>query len=555
MNVERARRSAVVSAGIVLVSGLALSAPVAMAGDLAAGSTAGATAFGPQSYRPLRVTADVRASVNDPVPTRTFSSPYMLIDPDNPRVVVASAVEMRSRICYLLRSDDAGATWSILPAVPALASYPDCFTVNGGATQTPLAWGRHHTLYYGLLGYDNQDGGASRKADISVQLARSTNLGSSWNTVLVDNNRGKMGTATTNDGIVASIAVDSHSSGRDIVYVGWRQSQPFVKGSPNRAMVATSADGGQTFAAPVNIGDFYHASYTDVNGKTYQESLGTPQLAVNQRAGTLYAVASASVPFSVIKRPPLPIMLAVSTDHGRSFTVRTAVPPSFTATLPVLRWSPMGGPQGTLLLVYENNPDQTQGNEFIFFQRSTDGGRTWSAPLRLDDDNPAQQYNHFMPDMSVAPNGRIDVAWFDFRQTNAFADNVYYTYSTDDGTTWAHNIRVTSRPINLDFGVNSGFDVRQPVGIASSNQYAAFGWSDTRLATPSTQTQDVFTADVQFAPLPAPGSQVLSYLAAILGGVAVAGLIFFVAVLARRRPKAVPPASPSQPQHEPVGSG
>src|SRR6202011_1143418 len=139
----------------------------------------GGTSFASQAYAPLRVTTPIQVTKDDPLPTRTYSEPSMLVDPDNPKVIVASAVEMRTRICYLMRSTDAGATWSVLPALPGTNAFPDCFTVNGGQTQSPLAWGRNHTLYYGLLGYNQADGGNGRKGNISVLLARSTDLGTS----------------------------------------------------------------------------------------------------------------------------------------------------------------------------------------------------------------------------------------------------------------------------------------------------------------------------------------------------------------------------------------
>jgi hypothetical protein len=481
----------------------------------------------------------------------------MLVDPENPKVIVASAVEMRTQICYLMRSTDAGVTWHILPALPGTNAFPDCFTVNGGQTQSPLAWGRNHTLYYGLLGYNQSDGGNGRQGDMSVLLARSTDLGTSWNTTIVDNSRGKTGEMVQNDSPVASVAVDSHSAGRDIVYVAWNQSFPKSKSPDSPTLVATSMDGGQTFGPPVNVNPFYHDTYTDSDGTVYHVGLGTPFLAVGT-TGTLYAVGGAAVPFSVTVYPPLPLLSAVSTDHGRTWTVTKFTDASHDLSQPVLKASNLGGPNGTLLLVYQDKlGSQAQGSEDIYFQRSTDGAKSWSTPLRLNDDDPANQTYHFMPNLSVAPNGRIDVAWYDFRNQQSFANDVYYTYSTDNGTSWAKNIRITDQTIDRTFGPNANFDIRIPPGVASTNAYATVGWSDTRLGNSATQTQDVYANVVQFTPLPSGGTnRTLRYLEAAAGALLAAGLVVLVIALVRRRDDVLPPPPPAakSPEREPVGA-
>ena len=544
-------------------AGTALAAATVGLGGAGAGAQAiasqasGRTSFGAQAYSPLRVTTAQRVTRSDPLPTRTYSEPYMLVDPENPKVIVASAVEMRTQICYLMRSTDAGASWSTMPALPGTADFPDCFTVNGGQTQSPMAWGRNHTLYYALLGYNQADGGSGRRGDMSVLLARSTDLGTTWRTTVVDNNRGKTGDQITQDSPVASVAVDSHSGSRDIVYVGWNQSFPKKQSADSPALVASSTDGGVSFGTPVDLNTSYHDTYTDTDGMKYNVTFGTPFLAVGP-AGTLYAVAGAGVSFSVMTYPPLPLLSAVSTDHGKTWTAQKISDASHDISQPVLAASTRGGPKGTLVLVYQNKVGtQDQGSEDIYVQRSTDGAKTWSAPVRLNDDDPADQTYHFMPNVSVAPGGRIDVAWYDWRNETRFNNDVYYTYSTDNGSTWAKNIRVTDRSVDRTFGPNANFDIRIPPGIASTNDYAAVGWSDTRLGNSATQTQDVFADVVQFKPVTGTTSnRTLRYLAAAAAGLAIAGVVVLVVALTRRRRNVEPPPpAPRERQPEPVGAG
>ena len=553
MNVRSSRLRSLLCTASLLTASIVLGSPAALSSPSQTSPGSGGTQFGHQDTAPRRITAAQRATADNPVPSRTYSSPFLLVDPDNPRVIVASAVEMRSKVCYLMRSTDAGVHWTTLPSLPALASYPYCFTANGGNTESPMAWGRNHTLYYGLLGYGEQDGGASRSANMSVLLARSTDLGNSWSTTLVENARGKSGADVENNEPLASIAVDSHRGGQDIVYVSWRQNIPNVKNAAPKSMVATSTDGGRTFSAPVNLSQFTQATFQDATGATFHVPFNTPHLAVNQKTGALYAVVEVrTFGYGAQNPPPQPLYLATSTNRGKTFTVKQLSRISPDLGAPVAQWSPAGSSQGTLLVVFQDKFGQTQGSADIYVQRSTDGGKTWSPEVRLNDDDPANQTYHFMPNMSVAPNGRVDVAWYDFRNAKSFAQDVYYTYSTDAGVSWAGNTRMSDRLTDLSLGVNANFDVRQPPGVASADQYAAFGWPDTRLGTPATQTQDVFTDVAQFAPLRSGASSTLKYLAAGFAGVAAAGLIILALVLVRRRPREVEPMPPVGP--EPVGA-
>ncbi|MGH9121943.1 MAG: hypothetical protein ACRDYC_08350, partial [Acidimicrobiales bacterium] len=228
------RRSAFCGLAAAIALGVGTSPGLALA-DVA---TTNAT-FTSQGSTVKRITTSVRMTKDEPVPTRGFSGPYMLADPNNPRIIVAASVEMRTRVCYLMRSDDGGDTWHILSATPGLTNYPFCFSPFGGTSQSPLAFGRDGALYYGLNGWWAQGGEGGRSGDYSVLLARSTNLGNSWATSFVINNRGKTGAAVGNDAPVPSIAVDSRSGTEDSVYVSYDQSMPnAVPAPPFGAVVA-----------------------------------------------------------------------------------------------------------------------------------------------------------------------------------------------------------------------------------------------------------------------------------------------------------------------------
>ena len=115
----------------------------------------------------------------------------------------------------------------------------------------------------------------------------------------------------------------------------------------------------------------------------------------------------------------------------------------------------------------------------VMFSRSTDSGSTWSAPLRINDDAPDQNADHWFGTMSVAPNGRIDVCWYDTRNSasNTLSE-LYYTWSEDGGLTFAAN-----RPLSPAFDHSLGYPAQQKmgdyIGMVSLNEGACIVYTAT----------------------------------------------------------------------------
>ena len=59
--------------------------------------------------------------------------------------------------------------------------------------------------------------------------------------------------------------------------------------------------------------------------------------------------------------------------------------------------------------------------------------------------------------------------------------DVSYTYSLDEGRTFAPNIKITDRIIDRRFGIWQGnADIHGPTGIISSDDTVYFTWQDSR---------------------------------------------------------------------------
>ena len=70
----------------------------------------------------------------------------------------------------------------------------------------------------------------------------------------------------------------------------------------------------------------------------------------------------------------------------------------------------------------------------IVFSRSTDGGATWTASMKVNDDN-VQGKDQFFPWMTVGTDGTIHVIVDGPREAavNGFPYREYYSQSTDEG--------------------------------------------------------------------------------------------------------------------------
>jgi FG-GAP-like repeat len=86
----------------------------------------------------------------------------------------------------------------------------------------------------------------------------------------------------------------------------------------------------------------------------------------------------------------------------------------------------------------------TNGSD-VMFVRSTNGGITFSAPRRVNDDPINHAKWHWFGTLSVAPSGRIDVVWYDTRNSpNNVTSQLFYSFSIDGGNTWSPNVAVSN---------------------------------------------------------------------------------------------------------------
>lgn len=118
-----------------------------------------------------------------------------------------------------------------------------------------------------------------------------------------------------------------------------------------------------------------------------------------------------------------------------------------------------GGPtRGNVYVLGSVNPPGADPLD-VHFIRSTDGGQTWTAPVRVNDDASTGAFQWFGT-MSVAPDGRLDVVWNDTRSDpSGVISELYYAYSTDAGDSWSGGL-----PVSPAFDSTVGFPQQNKIG-------------------------------------------------------------------------------------------
>jgi hypothetical protein len=105
--------------------------------------------------------------------------------------------------------------------------------------------------------------------------------------------------------------------------------------------------------------------------------------------------------------------------------------------------------------------DLRDGNNEIYYKRSTDGGTTWGSDIRLTTDAAIS----ILPSLAVS-GAAVHVVWRDSRDGN---QEIYYKGSSDGGTTWGADTRLTN-----SIGTSTS------PSVAADGQYVYAAWQDNR---------------------------------------------------------------------------
>ncbi|MCZ6726478.1 MAG: sialidase family protein, partial [Acidobacteria bacterium] len=161
--------------------------------------------------------------------------------------------------------------------------------------------------------------------------------------------------------------------------------------------------------------------------------------------GNLYLIGTGGTGFSVLRSSnaqdsgqAMVFDASASVDLGGSLVFSAGPNPGGLLGQAWIATNPQNGDLYALASVNPAGADPLD----VHFSRSVDGGTTWSAPVRVNDDPGTSSWQWFGT-LSVAPNGRIDVIWNDTRNSAGLDSELFYSFSTDGGVTWRPNVALS----------------------------------------------------------------------------------------------------------------
>lgn len=352
------------------------------------------------------------------------NEPSIMMDPNNTDNLVAGAI--LDNYAY---SHDGGLTWTAGKLYSSFGVWGDPVIdvdVNGD-------------FYYFHLSNPPSGSWIDR-----IVCQKSTDLGVTWND----------GTFT---GLNGTKAQDKHWTSIDRsnnnIYMTWTQFDDYGSSSPTDSSIilfSKSTDAGGTWSTPMRInkqaGDCVDTDNT-VEG-------AVPAVGPN---GEIY----------VSWAGPGGIHFDKSTDQGNTWLNNDvfvnpmptgwdyAIPGlSRCNGLPVTKCDTSGGANhGTIYINWSdqrNGPDDTD----IWVAKSTDGGTTWGAATRVNNDN--SQRHQFMCWMDIdQTTGHLYVVFYDRRDYNNDMTDVYLGISQDGGNTFI-NRKISETPFVPNSGVFFG---------------------------------------------------------------------------------------------------
>jgi len=187
--------------------------------------------------------------------------------------------------------------------------------------------------------------------------------------------------------------------------------------------------------------------------------------------------------------------------------------------------------------LYASFSDGRLGDADVWLWSSSDGGRTFGPAVRVNDTPDRDGTSQYLPQVDVAPGGRVDVVYLDRRADPAnILNEVSLQSSFDQGRTFTRRLALSDQP--SDSRVAPGDELGLPdlgsrLGLDSTKDQALAIWPDTRAGTRLTQKQDLASAIVA---VPAPSRRWPGWLR--LASFGLVGLGAVSLVLGLRRPRA-----------------
>lgn len=478
----------------------------------------------PQEGRRLPGVFPVNPGAADAADISANNSPTLVRSPtDGRKLALADRIDTPGYSCALYVSSNGGATWSQRP-VPAPGGERKCYAPE-------VAFGADGTLYMSFV---------TLRGEANVPNA-------AWLVTSKDGGRTLSAPRRILTGLPFQVRLTTDPKQAGRLYVTWLDAADVGlyrftgPGNPIRTM--RSDNGGIRWSQAARVSGPRHAralapaSAVGPGGEVYvlYLDLGNDRLDYEGGHG-----GRGGPPYP----GPWKLVLARSKDAGASWeeaVIDDQLKPIqrfvvFIPPLPSVAVDPGSG------RVYASYQDGRLGDPDVLVWSSKKDGDHWEGPTRVNDTPERDKTAQYLPKLAVAPNGRLDVAYYDRRADRRNVMNeVSLQSSSDEGETFTPRVRATDKPFDsrIGFGSERGLpDLGSRLGLISTDSRAIAVWADTRAGTRASNKQDIARAVVAFSD-PTRLSDPVKYLLRI-GGIALifAGLVALAAVLVRRLPTA-----------------
>ncbi|MFN2388235.1 MAG: sialidase family protein [Actinomycetota bacterium] len=458
----------------------------------------------PPIARAAGLNQPVNVGASDPLDISAHNSPTVAVNPTDPaNVAISNRIDTPRFSCALHVSADGGATWS-KTTIPRPKGEPDkCYAPD-------VAFSPDGTMYLSfvtLKGLGNVPN--------AVWVARSEDGGRTLSTPLRAAGRLSFQVRLATDPAVP-----------DRLFLTWLRAEEVAQlrfvGTGYPIVFARSDDGGESWTRPVAVSDRTRERVVAPSvtpgrdGEPYVLYLDLGEDRLDYEGG-----------HEGIGGPPysgsFQLVLARSDDGGgtwRESVVEDELTPieRFVVFLPAFPSLAVDREEGTIYVAYH---DARLGDADVWMWTSHDGGRSFGDAVRVNDTPHGDGGSQYLPKVAVAPDGRVDVVYYDRRaDIGDLFNEVSLQYSVDEGASFTRSLRVSDLRFDsrVGFGSERGMpDLGSRLGLVSTDTASLAAWSDTRAGTEITNKQDLVRALVAFSDRP----QVPDYLP---GAMSAAGL-------------------------------
>lgn len=351
------------------------------------------------------------------------------INPLNPEILAAG-----SNIYNFYRSTSSGLTW----------------TESELVSNTLGVWGDPVVLFdsLGNLYYAHLSNPISGWWIDRIVVQKSTDNGLTWNDG-VGIGQGMQPQAQDKEWL----AVDhTQSPYRGNIYVTWTEFDNYGSTNPadsSRIRFSKSTDEGETWSTAITI--------SDVSGNCIDSD--------NTTEGAVPCVGPNGEVY-VAWAGPVGLVFDKSTDGGQTWGTDvfvSSIPGGWDFDvsginrcngLPITMCDIGNSPyNGHIYVVWSDQRNGATDTD-IFMARSTDGGISWTAPIKVNDDN-TTRHQFFVWSTIDLSTGHLWFVFYDRRNTTGAATDVFVAKSTDGGTTF-ENFKISETSFTPTSGVFFG---------------------------------------------------------------------------------------------------